>query len=307
MFNKHHTPETKILISIASSGRKNSPGHRLAISKSKKGKPRSIETCNKISMANKGKTRTLEVRAEISRRMRGENNPMFGKKRSIEFCNKQSESRRGKNHPGFGKTPSYETRLNESNSRRLTFEKFKEKYPLICLVEEIRELPKSEWKVGMSDKQFRCKRCNKWFTPTIRQVLNRNYYLERNKDNSYFYCSDECENSCNLFGIKANTLLNNIENDSIHTSAEYQTFRQEVLTRQLQSEDLCFNHCEICNSELDIHVHHEHPVKTHPHLALDPDNGIILCGSCHRTVGHINECSTGVLANKVCTSIINNN
>jgi len=41
-------------------------------------------------------------------------------------------------------------------------------------------------------------------------------------------------------------------------------------------------------------------VKTHPYLALDPDNGISFCEECHYKIGHKTgtECSTGNLANK---------
>ena len=71
-----------------------------------------------------------------------------------------------------------------------------------------------------------------------------------------------------------------------------------------QKEKLGHNECEICGIRINLHVHHEKPKKTHPHLSLDPDNGIILCGSkgnsCHSKYGHKDKCSTGNLSHKLC-------
>ena len=77
-------------------------------------------------------------------------------------------------------------------------------------------------------------------------------------------------------------------------------WRNEVLNRQLLELNINNNHCEKCDSEINLHVHHEKPRKTHPHLSLDPDNGIILCSECHYKIGHTGNCSTGALANKIC-------
>ena len=49
--------------------------------------------------------------------------------------------------------------------------------------------------------EVRCKKCNKWLVPDKQsfqnriQVLKGNYYGEQN-----LYCSDECKNSCSVFG-----------------------------------------------------------------------------------------------------------
>ena len=217
---------------------------------------------------------------------RGENNHNFGKKPSEEVCNKIRIANTGK--------------INLK--KRLTSEEFIEKHKILCMVEEFRELDENELEIGKSSFQFKCKKCNKWFTPLSYQVSNRSYELNNDRDGCYFYCSDECKNSCSLFDVNPNYVLNKYPEEHLTIKdSEYKIFRKEVLGRQLKEEDICFNHCELCNSESKLEVHHEKPQKTHPHLALDPDNGIILCRDCHMKHGHKDECSIINLKLKLCS------
>lgn len=96
-YNKKHSEETKLKISIAQRGEKN---HNY-------GKTASIETRRKISEAHKGekhhmfgKHHSQETKDKISkankRRYMKEKSPMFGKKHSDEAKKKISESRIGK-------------------------------------------------------------------------------------------------------------------------------------------------------------------------------------------------------------------
>ena len=39
--------------------------------------------------------------------------------------------------------------------------------------------------------------------------------------------------------------------------------------------------CEECTSPMDLEVHHIIPVHHRPDLALDDDNTVVLCRSCH--------------------------
>ena len=40
--------------------------------------------------------------------------------------------------------------------------------------------------------------------------------------------------------------------------------------------------CQRCGSYKKLEVHHIRPRATHPHLALQPDNLVLLCRACHR-------------------------
>jgi hypothetical protein len=140
--------------------------------------------------------------------------------------------------------------------------------------------------------QVRCKLCGEWMWPTNRACHHRRIAI--NSDNGKecnFYCSIGCKNSCSLYGLNPNHVLNqNIESNDRPYQAEW---AKMVIDR-------AGNECEMCGSTDDLQAHHERPVKTHPHLQADLDNGICLCATCHKKYGHSDECSTGKLANMVC-------
>jgi hypothetical protein len=60
--------------------------------------------------------------------------------------------------------------------------------------------------------------------------------------------------------------------------AGYQRWRKEVLTRDGRR---C-RRCQVFPPR--PHVHHIKPFRTHPHLALSVDNGLTVCGHCHRSI-----------------------
>ena len=263
--------------------------------------------------------------------LKGENNPFFskqhtklskglmsdshiGKYPSRETLNKMSESHKRENLSDETLYKLKTCSKNRWNSKieheklsislKYTLKDYIERWPWIIILEEMRDAPIQE--IGKAGVQVRCKKCNDWYTPYSWEISNRINAFIKGKDYSYFYCSDNCKHSCPLFGLNSNSFINRLnESYNIPDSGYLNIWKKEVFARQLLNEKICYNHCEKCNSESNLHVHHEKPQKTHPHMALDPDNGIILCGSCHSKFGHINECSTGSLANKICIDIKN--
>ena len=279
-----------------------------------KGIPKTIDHKNKITDALIGRILPEDVRLKISESTKGRIPHNLGKPQSAETCKKIGDSNRGKSptpdtrkklsDATKGIPKSEETKFNMSKTQTYSVSDYQEKYPWFFLFEEMRDVP---FELGKPSVEVHCKKCNNWFRPALNIITKRIVSLQKNKDNQYFYCSDECKHSCPLFRLNSIHYINNLnrpDNEPIRTTPEYQTFRKEVFHRQLISEDIEINHCEICNSEQNLHIHHEHPIKTHPHLALDPDNGIILCKECHYEYGHIDECSTGHLANQICTDTI---
>lgn len=165
---------------------------------------------------------------------------------------------------------------------------YTKKYPWIFPeIEKIRD------NLGVIEVQ--CKLCKKWFVPTKIQLQERIRALCYGSEGQYMYCSDKCKNTCPLYRLNPTQYLAK-DTELPYTASEYQIWRNEVFRRQkIIYEKNC---CEKCESEKDLHVHHEKPQKTHPHMALDPDNGIVLCKKCHYKYFHTGECSTGNLANK---------
>jgi len=233
-----------------------------------------------------------------------------GKKRSKEFGEKISKLMKGKNNHMFGTGGYWKDKKRSKGvikkfkiSHRLKIIEIKERHPFFSQIEELRYNPN---KPGEKEIQVHCKNSNcpnskekgGWFTPTKSQFYERIRQLKlKGNDGSYLYCSQECKGTCPLYNVKSDDPLKDTKLP--YTQAEKDIFNKEVLERQRKEDG--YNFCEMCYSTKKLHVHHEKPVKTHPHLALDPDNGIVLCQECHYKYGHKTgtECSTGALANKV--------
>jgi 5-methylcytosine-specific restriction endonuclease McrA len=224
----------------------------------------------------------------------GENNPMFGKegywknKKRPDHGQKVKRSLRGKylgeEHWNFGRI----------SPRRLTIKQIKKKYPLFSQIEEMRYNPNNSKEIQVHCKNHNCSNSKEqggWFTPTPGQIQARKNQIENeNKDHAYFYCSDECKNSCPLYRSNGADPFK----DEIlpYTSSEYKQFRKYVLERDNYK-------CQYCGKKAE-HVHHERPQKLEPFFALDPDLAWSVCKKCHYEKGHKDECSTGKIANKQC-------
>jgi len=223
---------------------------------------------------------------------------------SKETLEKFSSVRKGKTYKQIFGEKSKEISEKKSKSLKLTIEKIKEKYKFFSDIEEMRYNPDKpeEKEIQVHCKNHLCpnsKEQGGWFTPTSQQMkTRRDWLVNEGKDLCYFYCSQKCKSNCPIYHSKGSDPLKDTKLP--YTQAEKDIFNKEVLERQRKEDG--YNFCEICYSIKDLHVHHEKPVKTHPLLALDPDNGIVLCENCHYKYGHKTgtECSTGNLANKIC-------
>jgi len=271
-----------------------------------------------------GAKHSEETKRQMSETRRGENNPMYGKKRimseetrrkmseshkgkpsgmkgkklSEETRKKLSELRKGKKNGMYGKKRinSKETRRRMSESSKLRIHTIYERYSLFSKVEEMIYNPD---KPGEKEIQVHCKNHNcpnskeqgGWFTPTKIQLSERIRQLEKpdGNDAGYFYCSDECKGECPLFNLRADPFKEIIQP---YTEEEHQVFREFVLDRDNYE-------CQYCGKKAE-HVHHERPQKLEPFFALDPDLAWSVCKDCHYKYGHIDECSTGNLANIIC-------
>lgn len=206
-----------------------------------------------------------------------------------EVRKKNSKNNAGENNAMHGK----------HSANRYTIEDWYKIYPFFCKIEK----PKFNEHGKIIVK---CKKCEKWFAPDSESLRSRRDALEHPDGNGghYLYCSNECKGSCSLFNLRPEYFLNRENDKSLISINERSIWKKEVFLRQKTSVGQ--NQCELCgNTNLnELECHHEKPIKLFPHLALDPDNGIILCGgnsekNCHHKIGHQGECSTGSLANKI--------
>lgn len=148
---------------------------------------------------------------------------------------------------------------------------------------------------GLKLLQVKCVYCNNWFTPTRSQCENRAQFIKGNTDReSRFYCSTLCKANCPIYhkkkypsGYNPRSHRNNFN------GSDLKAWSKEVLKR-------ADNKCEYCGKKAVL-AHHIQPKKLEPFFALDPENGLACCEECHYLYGHKDECSTGNLANKICT------
>lgn len=136
--------------------------------------------------------------------------------------------------------------------------------------------------------------CRKWHTPKLTDVKRRIMALNDNiTGEQHFYCSDECKKLCPIFW-KVNYQAGHPKSQD-----NYRPYQKEWSDMVLEAANY---KCEICGSNENLIAHHIKPVKTHPHLQADVDNGVCLCRECNSKYGHPKgtECSTGNLAKLVC-------
>jgi len=129
--------------------------------------------------------------------------------------------------------------------------------------------------------EVRCTYCNKWFIPTLRNIINRlenikGKYTSENR----FYCSDDCKNNCNIYGQK-----------------KYPKKHRKDISREVQPQlrKLVFERdnwiCQKCHNDKNLHCHHYEGIEINPIESADMDNCITLCKECHKTVHKQDGCS----------------
>ena len=134
-----------------------------------------------------------------------------------------------------------------------------------------------------------CTKCGKWFKPTVSAVNGRTSALNGNmRGEMRLYCSDNCKNSCSIYGQR---LYHSGLNPNKDRPYQYEWAKAV--------KDRAGNRCEECGSFELLEAHHIRSVKTHPLLQADIDNGICLCTKCHKKA-HKGDNSTGNLAKKIC-------
>jgi len=136
-----------------------------------------------------------------------------------------------------------------------------------------------------------CSNCGEMIVPGASTVIHRVRYLEGKETcESRFYCSDGCRAMCPVFWQYK--YPKGYKSSFEYTRYEYETWRNEVMQR-------ANNECEYCG-EYATDAHHIRPKKLEPFFALDPDYGIACCEKCHYKYGHVDECNSAVISNKLC-------
>ncbi len=231
---------------------------------------------------------------------------------SKDSIKKISNSCMGRIPWNLGKRFSYseKDRYRIYKNQRYNIKDYQEKHPLFYKVEELREDPISGEIQGHC-KNHNCSNSKEkggWFTPSKTQIGERIRQLEHKdgNDGAYFYCSEHCKLTCDVYGKRASQIIKqdlinagHIEEDESSLPG-YGIWRDEIFRRNKETYGKV--QCEICGVTINMIAHHIYPRKPYPHMALDPDNGLIVCPECHLKKCHPKRtpCSYGELAKLVC-------
>jgi len=163
---------------------------------------------------------------------------------------------------------------NNKNQIKESVKKYRQQYANINYVQQLSQIEE------ISGNQIKCKYCGKWLRPTICQVNNRLAGINTN-DRGYIYCSEECKESCPIYGQKKYP-----KGFKHATSREVNPeLRQLVLLRDNYT-------CQKCGKfeNVSLHCHHIIPHINSPLETNDPDNCITLCKDCHKLVHKLPDC-----------------
>ncbi len=187
-------------------------------------------------------------------------------------------------------------REKQSKVRKITIEQIKERYLFFSKIEEMRYNPNELKEIQVHCKNHNCENSKEkggWFTPTGIQLSERIRQLEDKNGwgGIYFYCCQECKDTCPLYYLHGDPLK---DNNLPYTQQELYIYNKNVLERENGL-------CEYCGEPATL-VHHICPKKLEPFFALDPDYGVACCEKHHYKYGHQGKCSTGNLARIICSA-----
>lgn len=230
---------------------------------------------------------------EKMKTLSGENNPLYTCEGALDRHISSQRSKEVRKRKSIATLKAVEKGIHPSHPDGI--KELKDKYPFLFVVEEIIEVNNE---IKARCKNHKCPNSKEqagWFTPTIYQLHQRAYQLRDGNDNSYLYCCDKCKQECPLYGLQPSTYIN-LDDSIWYNSQEYLTWKNYV-------HELDNGLCVYCGNIGNI-AHHILPQKTHPNLALDPENGITVCEECHFKYSHSDPlCTTGYLSKLVCQRI----
>jgi len=217
---------------------------------------------------------TDEYKQQMSKKLSGENSPWFGRHHTEESIEKIEESKLGykiKIRIGYKKPHSWKGGVTKKGIPLY------DTYALqIEWCEEVRRSP--------TDKnilEVRCFKCDKWYIPKRNDIAHRIQVLKnQQKGEQHLYCSDECRNSCSIFGKSPEQLM---KEDAVRAGRlgwlELDREVQPELRKLVLERDEY--QCVKCGSDGPLHCHHIYPVSTNPLESADIDNCMTLCINCH--------------------------
>ena len=236
----------------------------------------------------------------------GEKNPFYGKHHTKEHNIFMSKINGGKNHHMYGKKHNEETKKKLKLKRKGRKPSWKGGYSKKGIPTYDTYAPQIKWseKVRRNKDpnilEVKCFKCSKWFVPNLYQINNKIKCLnDKQYGESNLYCSNECKNSCSIYGKKSETLM---KEDAVRAGRlkwlELEREVQPELRQMVLERDE--HKCIKCNNTNNLQCHHIYPELIEPLLSADIDNCITLCKKCHMKVHKQDGCRYGQLKLQEC-------
>jgi len=235
------------------------------------GKHLSDKTKRKLSIINKGKNIPENVKKKISKSLRGRQFTDEHKKKLKRFGKDAPSWKGGYYSKGI---PRYDTYTSQ-----------------IEWCEEVRRSP-----TDRNILEVRCFKCNEWYIPSKDGIINRIRAIKGQlKGESNFYCSDQCKNSCSIYGKRPETLM---KEDAIRAGRlSWLELDREVQPelRQLVLKRDGYQCVKCGETDKPLHCHHIYPVAIEFIESADMDNCMTLCIDCHKEAHKKDGCRYGQL------------
>lgn len=129
------------------------------------------------------------------------------------------------------------------------------------------------------DLWVKCKKCGSEFRPSNGECEQRIRSLTRTDYGSInFYCSADCKNSCDVFGMRINRRSELAGNKKLRNC---QTTSKKQLVG-IQADTDGSSYCERCGDITDrLELHHTLPISEYKDKANNVSTMILLCHKCH--------------------------
>jgi len=209
------------------------------------------QTCNSKEFIENSRNRSIEIwkDEELKNKMlegirKSKKDPVYRKLASNaakkRFKNETPEEKLKRSLLAKEKSKQYfdnetnDQKLKRIRSKKRTIEKINKKYPLFSKIEEMRYNPDK-----FGEIQVKCIYCNKWFNPSNRQIESRIFSIEnKSKDNSNFYCSDECKQKCCIFNSKGKLVSSDKYEMYIHNVYKLSNRNLEIFKNKIKFSEL---------------------------------------------------------------------
>jgi hypothetical protein len=129
--------------------------------------------------------------------------------------------------------------------------------------------------------EVECYKCGKFFRPKLEPVIKKIYYSKKIGTENNLYCSDNCKETCQVYGFHPNYIDKRLAIYVSKTEQDEIRACQTTSLKENQCDNKGHNYCEKCGDIIDVELHHTLEVAKHGKDAINSAGHILLCAGCH--------------------------